>query len=159
VRAIRDALADLDPARMATYGANAETFLARLQALDTRLDEGTRTCRRRDIVVAHAAFPYLARRYRLSQLALLGASPDTEPSPAGLAAIVRRARAAGVRHVFKEPLASSRLAEALAREIPAAILTLNPLEGLTPAERAAGKDYVVLMEENLASLRQGLECR
>ena len=158
VVAIRDALAETDPPRRATYLANAEALLGRLRALDARIEEGTRACRRREMLVTHAAFAYLARRYRLTQVALLGASPDAEPSPAELAAIVRRARTTGARHVFMEPLAGRRLAETLAREIPATLLTLNPLEGLTDQDRAAGRDYVALMEANLASLRQGLDC-
>jgi zinc transport system substrate-binding protein len=159
VRVIRDALSEVAPARKAAYAANAEALLARLQALDARLEAGTRACRHREIIVTHAAFGYLARRYRLAQLALLGVGHDAEPGPAELGAIVRRARTTGLRHVFVEPLRSPRLAETLAREIPATLLTLNPLEGLTAVERAAGKDYVAIMDDNLASLRQGLECQ
>jgi zinc transport system substrate-binding protein len=36
---------------------------------------------------------------------------------------------------------------------------LNPIEGITPEEQAAGKGYVALMEENLKNLRTALECR
>ena len=54
---------------------------------------------------------------------------------------------------------SPRLAETLAREIGARTLVLNPLEGLTPQEAAAGKTYASVMRENLQSLRAGLECR
>jgi zinc transport system substrate-binding protein len=54
---------------------------------------------------------------------------------------------------------SSDLAEALAREVGAKTLVLNPIEGLTKEEAAAGKDYVALMEANLANLRTGLACQ
>jgi hypothetical protein len=36
---------------------------------------------------------------------------------------------------------------------------LNPIEGLTREEAAAGKGYLDLMVANLASLRDGLACR
>ena len=39
-------------------------------------------CARREIVTSHAAFGYLARRYRLTQVPVMGLSPEAEPSPA-----------------------------------------------------------------------------
>ena len=108
---------------------------------------------------SHTAFTYLARRYRLTQVPVMGLAPESEPSPAELAAIASLARRQHARYIFFETLVSSRLAEALAREVGAKTLVLNPIEGLTKEEAAAGKDYVALMEANLANLRTGLACR
>ncbi len=52
-----------------------------------------------------------------------------------------------------------RLADTLAREVGARTLVLNPIEGLTREEAAAGKGYLDLMAVNLANLREGLGCR
>ena len=49
-------------------------------------------------------------------------------------------------------------AETLAREVGAQTLVLNPIEGLTKDEQAAGKGYVELMEDNLKNLRTALGC-
>ena len=54
---------------------------------------------------------------------------------------------------------SPKLAEALAREVGARTLILNPVEGLTKDEAAAGKEYLSLMRENLRNLREGLGCQ
>jgi zinc transport system substrate-binding protein len=110
-------------------------------------------------VVSHAAFGYLTRRYRLEQVPVMGLAPESEPSPAALAAIVRLARQRKVEAVFFEPLVSRRLADTLAHEIGARTLTLNPIEGLTREEAAAGKGYLDLMASNLVNLRDGLGCR
>jgi zinc transport system substrate-binding protein len=110
-------------------------------------------------VVSHAAFAYLARRYHLEQVAVMGLAPESEPSPAALAAIVRLARRRKVEAVFFETLVSRRLADTLAREIGARALALNPVEGLTRDEAAAKKGYLDLMAANLDSLRDGLGCR
>ena len=117
------------------------------------------TARSRDMFTSHTAFTYLARRYRLTQVPVMGLAPESEPSPAELAAIAGLARRQHARYIFFETLVSSRLAEALAREVGAKTLVLNPIEGLTKEEAAAGKDYVALMEANLANLRTGLACR
>ncbi len=89
----------------------------------------------------------------------MGLAPESEPSPAELAAIANLARRKKVRYIFFETLVSSRLAETLARETGAKTLLLNPIEGLTVEEAAAGKGYVDLMEGNLANLRTGLGCK
>src|SRR5260370_491540 len=85
-----------------------------------------------------AGSAYLPRRYRLTQVAIMGSAPEAEPSPADLAAIVQTARRLRVTHVFFEPLVSPRLAQALAREIGAATLALDPIEGVSREQAAAG---------------------
>jgi len=159
VETIRAALARVDPAGADAYSAHAKAFTARLAALDEQFQAGLRDCARREVVVSHAAFGYLTRRYRLEQVPVMGLAPESEPSPAALAAIVRLARQRKVHAVFFETLVNRRLAETLAREVGARTLLLNPIEGLTREEAAAGKGYLDLMAANLANLREGLGCR
>ena len=158
VEAIRRALERGDPAGQATYVANAAAYTAKLAELDARFEAGLRTCARRDVVVSHAGFDYLTRRYRLEQIAVTGIAPQAEPSPAALAAVVRTARARAVTAIFLEPLVSPKLAETLARELGVRLLTLNPIEGVTKQEAADGVGYIDLMTRNLESLREGLGC-
>jgi zinc transport system substrate-binding protein len=159
VEAIEAALARADPAGRETYAANARAYVARLDALDRAFRAGLHDCARRDVVTAHAAFGYLARRYKLTQLAVMGLSPEGEPNAADMAAMVKRARELKVTHVFFEPLVSPRIAETLGREIGAQPLTLNPVEGVTRQESEAGLGYIELMQANLANLRTALGCR
>lgn len=159
VEAIRGALERGDPAGSAAYAANAAAYEAKLAALDARFEIGLRDCARRDVVVSHAAFGYLTRRYRLEQIAVTGLAPQAEPSPAALAAIVRTARERKVTAIFLEPLVSPKLAETLAREVGVRLLTLDPIEGVTRREAAEGTGYLELMARNLQSLREGLGCR
>jgi zinc transport system substrate-binding protein len=159
VEAIRAALTQIDPGGAALYATRAQAFSAKLDALDERFAAGLRDCKRRDVVVSHAAFGYLTRRYGLEQVPVMGLAPESEPSPAALAAIVRLARQRKVEAVFFETLVNRRLADTLGREIGARALLLNPIEGLTREEAAAGKGYLDLMEANLANLRDGLGCR
>jgi zinc transport system substrate-binding protein len=160
VDAIRTALTAIDPAHAPIYDANAAALSGRLLALHERFEAALARCDRREIVVSHAAFAYLARRYGLTQLPIAaGLAPDAEPSPAELAALTRQARRAGVTHVFFETLVTSRLADTLAREVGATALVLNPIEGLTKEQQAQGLTYLQLMDANLANLRIALGCR
>jgi len=159
VETIRVALTRVDPGGTEVYAAQAKAFAAKLGALDERFATGLRNCARRDVVVSHAAFGYLTRLYHLEQVPVMGLALEAEPSPAALAAIVRLARQRKVEAVFSETLVNRRLADTLAREVGARTLVLNPIEGLTREEAAAGKGYLDLMAVNLANLREGLGCR
>jgi zinc transport system substrate-binding protein len=159
VEAIRTALARAEPAHAAGFEEASRRFNATLAELHQKFEQGLARCGRRDIVVSHAAFTYLARRYQLLQVPITGLAPESEPSPADLAAVARFARRHKVRFIFFETLVSSKLAETLAREVGARTLVLNPVEGLTTEEAAAGKGYVALMEANLANLRTALDCQ
>lgn len=158
----------LDPVRYAAVAdrigkelsrrPEVEPFAAKLRALDREFRGGLAHCERNEIVTSHAAFSSLAR-YGLKQVAITGISPEAEPTPGDLEDVVRQVRAAGATTVFFEPLVSPRLAETVAREVGATTAVLDPIEGLTDKQVAAGEDYFSVMRENLAALRKGLGCR
>ncbi len=158
VLAISTALQKRDPAHAPTYATNADVYLRLLDLLDQEYLEGLRQCASRTLVSTHASFGYLASRYGLTPVAISGLTPEAEASPGRLAQLARELKAQGVTAVYTETLVSPAVAEALAREIGAQVLVLNPIEGLTPAEEAQGKDYLSLMRDNLATLRKGLRC-
>ena len=137
----------------------AERLAARLRELDGEFRRGLSRCERHEIVTSHAAFAYLARRYGLKQVAITGLAPEAEPTPRDLEDVVRRVRDVGATTVFFEKLVSPRLAETVAREVGAGTAVLDPLEGLTEEEVAAGKDYFAVMRANLVALRKALACR
>jgi zinc transport system substrate-binding protein len=139
--------------------AAADALVDDLVGLDQELEQGLANCERRVIVTGHEAFTYLAARYGLEQIAVTGLSPEAEPSPRDLQGVVEAVRESGATTVFAETLVSPELAETIAREAGAEVAVLNPLEGVTEDERKAGADYFSVMRENLAVLREALECR
>jgi zinc transport system substrate-binding protein len=162
-RAVVDAVARelgrVDPAHASAFRANAARFGARLAALDDEYARGLADCRSRTIVTAHEAFGWLAARYHLHQLGVAGLDPEGEPNPDRIAELADLARRRGVTTIFTEPLVSRHVARTLAREAGGLrISTLDPLEGLTDEQRAAGDDYVTVMARNLRHLRTALGC-
>lgn len=159
VAQVAGALSEVDPANRATYEANAGAYSRELDELDAAFTAGLATCERRVIVTAHSAFAYLAGRYGLTQEAIAGLEPESEPSPQRLADLARKVRADGTTTIFYETLVSPKVAESLAREAGVKTAVLDPLEGLTDADAKAGRTYVSGMRENLTALRQALGCR
>ncbi len=131
----------------------------RAEELDGEYRRGLADCARRKIVTSHAAFGYLAERYGLRQLPLAGLSPEAEVSPRALETLVREVERSGATTVFFETLVSPDLARTVAREAGVETAVLNPLEGLTDEQMAAGEDYFSLMRDNLVVLRKALGCR
>jgi zinc transport system substrate-binding protein len=158
VRRTESALARADPDDAMTYRRNADAYVEELRDLDADFERGLADCDRDTIVVSHAAFGYLASAYGLRQEAITGISPEAEADPARLDELADLVESQGVTTIFTETLVSPELAETLAREVGVRTDVLNPIEGLTEEQQAAGEDYISLQRENLAKLREALEC-
>lgn len=156
---VAGALSAVDPANRATYEANAGAYGRELDDLDAAFAGGLAMCERTTLVTSHAAFGYLAARYGLTQEAIAGMEPESEPSPQRLAKLNARVRAEGTTTVFYETLVSPKVARTLAREAGVRTAVLDPIEGMTDAGLKAGHTYVSVMRDNLAALRTGLGCR
>lgn len=156
---IRDALITADPAQTEMYQANTREFIAQLQALHEQYQAGLTACLRRDIVTSHNAFAYLAKRYSVTVLPVAGLSPEEEPSAKQISEITKIAQQKNIQYIFFETLVSPKLAETVATEIGAKTLVFNPLEGLTDEEKATGKNYISIMQDNLQNLRLALQCQ
>jgi zinc transport system substrate-binding protein len=139
--------------------SSTQSFVTRLRALDRDYRRGLAHCARREIVTSHEAFAYLSQRYGLRQVAITGLTPEAEPAPRDLQDVIELVRKTHATTIFFESLVSPRIAETVARETGAKTAVLNPLEGLTPAEKRRGENYFTVMRANLANLRLALGCR
>jgi zinc transport system substrate-binding protein len=159
----------LDPLRYSRIGERigaalnrrhaAATFASRLRKLDADYHAGLARCQRRTIVTSHAAFGYLAQRYRLTQLAIDGLSPEAEPTPRALAHLVEQVKRTHATTVFFETLVSPKIAQTVAREAGITTAVLDPIEGLTARSQTARANYFTIMRNNLKTLRHALGCR
>ncbi|WP_353900927.1 metal ABC transporter substrate-binding protein [Micromonospora harpali] len=153
---LAERLGKADPEHAADYTARAKALRVELEKLDADFAAGLKTCQRREIVVSHTAFGYLAERYQLEQVGITGLTPETEPSPQRLAEVAKEAREHGATTIFFETLVSPKVAETIAREVGAKTAVLDPLEGLSAD--GGGQDYLSVMRTNLQTLRTALSC-
>lgn len=153
--AVADELAGVDPDHADTYTANAADLRRDLEALDTEYTRGLAACERTTVVVSHEAFSYLSR-YGLDFEAIVGLSPDAEPTAADLARLEQLVERDGVTTVFFERLGSAKAAETLAGDVGVTTAVLDPIEGLS--DETSDEDYLSLMRENLSALQQANGC-
>lgn len=153
------ALVAIDPAHAPVYRANFDRLMRNLDSIDADMRAlSDVSCQQRTLVVSHNAFSYLSHRYGFQLRSLAGIDPAQEVSAGTLSDTVRFMREKHIKYVLDEPLGSSEIADTVGREVPAEVLTLNPLEGLFPSELSAGKNYLSGMQENWITLRKALEC-
>lgn len=156
VTALGARLGEVDAAHQADYATNAAAFVDELDALDQELSRGLANCANRTLVTSHAAFGYLGERYRLTEHAIGGLSPDQEPEAAKLAQIARYVKDHQITTIYAETLVSPAVAQTVARESGATTAVLDPIEGLSDA--SAGTNYGEIMRANLATLKKGQTC-
>ena len=159
VQRIAAAFVEVDPAGQSIYVAHAAALYEQLDQLDLEYRTGLSDCAMRDIVTSHDAFGYVAARYGFNQISIAGISPDEEPSARKLAQIADLVKKKNIKYIFFESLISPRLSQTLATETGAGTLVLDPIEGLSADDMAAGKDYFTQMRMNLQNLKLALQCR
>lgn len=159
VVAVRDALSAADENNAQAYGTNAQSTIDELKKIDGEFRQGLSTCEQTTIVVSHDAFGYLSERYGFEVRPIAGLSPSDDPSAKELAELTELVEEENIDYIFTETLVSPDLAETVANETGAQLLTLNPLEGLTQEQIDNGENYFSVMRQNLDALRTGLECQ
>ena len=155
VERIAEGLGEADPDRSQDYGERAEALREELAALDRAYEQALADCETTEMIVSHEAFGYLAERYGLEQHGIAGLEPEGEPTAAALQEAADLLRSEGARAVFYEASAEAeRIARSVAADAGVEALPLHTLESRPPQG-----DYLSVMEDNLASLREGLVCR
>ena len=157
---IRNVMASSDPANADYYNQNADRFTTELDTLDAFIRSELADCDKSDFIAFHDAFTHFSERYGLRQHSIHGVSPEGEILPQTIQQIIELANGFGINIIYSEDLIDSRLADTIANEIPnGKVLVLSPIEGIGNEEQAAGIRYIDKMKQNIANLKEGLECR
>jgi zinc transport system substrate-binding protein len=127
-----------------------------LSALDSEIRAGLAGAASRGFIATHDAWSYFAARYKLEPIGSLYERPGHEPSARGLAELVDAARATGLAAVLAEPQLAETAAMALAGEIGADVIVVDPLGGLGIEGR---ESYPEIMRFNARSFARALEAR
>lgn len=155
-QALAERMGEAHPEGADTYLREAERVTGELAAIGEEYEEGLSSCEHREVVVGHTAFSYLTDHYDLEQIGVSGVDPETEPSPAQIAAIADVVNERDISTIFTEPLMPAETADTIAAETDARVEVLDPLEGVT--DQSPGDDYPSIMRGNLEALTTALAC-
>lgn len=154
-RVIVSAISSVDPANAYIYSQNAQNVIEEFDTIDQLYRTGLAECARRDAIISHEAFGYIARRYDVDLHPIVGISMTDEPSAKILAELQSKAEE-GATHVLAEKNSVQRFAQTIAQDAGLAILEINSLENGTGDPQ---KSYGDVMRDNLAVLRIALSCK
>lgn len=160
VRAIADALAELDTGHAETYRTNADAYAARLCELDARYRAVAENAARRTLLFGDRfPFRYLADDLGLEYYAAFaGCSAETEASFETVAFLADKVRELGLPVVLTIDGGTGRVAETVAETsgTGAKILSMDSMQSVTARDIAGGASYLAIMEHDLDVLKAAL---
>jgi ABC-type Zn uptake system ZnuABC Zn-binding protein ZnuA len=125
VARIGEALGEADSAHADDYVQRATEVEAQFGTLDASIHQklGTIPASERRLVSFHDAFPYFARAYGLEIVGVVVQVPGQDPSAGEVASLVDAIRTANVRLILSEVQFSPALAEQIAAETGATVVS------------------------------------
>lgn len=119
-------LASADPAHAGIYRVNADTYIAKLAALDRNITREIDRAHIRTFMVYHPAWSYFARDYGLVQVPI--ETDGKEPTPAGIENLIRKAKEENITVIFASPESSTKSANVIADEIGGEVVLVSALD-------------------------------
>lgn len=133
VAEIARVLSAADPENAAVYGANAETEIAALGALETEIAATLAGVKQTPFVVFHDAYQYFENRFGLDVAGTITVSPETMPGAARIDQLRSKVSELGATCVFAEPNFEPTIVRTIVEGTQARAGVLDP-EGSALAE-------------------------
>jgi zinc/manganese transport system substrate-binding protein len=147
---IRDGLIMADPGNKANYQTNAASYIQKLDSLNNEFQQTLKKTPNCTFITFHDAFPYLAKRYNLKQVAVVEI-PEKQLSPTDVQKVVNTVKKYKTKALFSEPGLDNKLLTSISQDLQLTVRTLDSLEtGDTNPEY-----YFKAMKTNLQSLASG----
>jgi zinc transport system substrate-binding protein len=158
VRAIADALCEVDGGNAQTYRANADSYIVQLEELDAAFRAVAESAARTTIVFGDRfPFRYFADAYGLDYFAAFpGCSTETEPSAATVAFLIDKVKAERIPVVFHIELSNEKMADTIAEATGAKKLLLHSAHNVTKKDFEAGITYLDVQRGNIERLKEAL---
>lgn len=152
-RNIAAGLAKADPRNASYYESRANSYIARMKALDNEVRAAVAAIppERRRVISSHDAFGYFGDAYGVEFIPISGLSNQSEPSARDVARIVKLARENGVSGVFIENMSNPVMAQQIARESGALMGGTLYADALGPADQPASS-YLGMFSWNAGRL-------
>jgi zinc transport system substrate-binding protein len=142
VQTIADELSIIDPANEKAYQANAAAYVAKLEALDSDIQEKTAALSNKSFIIYHAAYGYFADDYGLEMIAI--EIEGKQATAAEMQQVINIAKEQGITTVFYQAEFDGNQAATIAEEIGGTVAQVAPLS----------PDYIQSLEEFADALVQ-----
>ncbi|WP_294464862.1 metal ABC transporter substrate-binding protein [uncultured Ruminococcus sp.] len=156
--AIYDELCVSDSANKAAYSSNRDSYLSKLQALDSEISDIVSNSKRNTVVFGDRfPFLYFVTDYSLEyECAFPGCSSETEPSISTVTHMIDFTRENKIPVVFYLEFSNGKVAKLISEDTGAKTMRFSSCHNVTKDEFADGATYISLMEQNANSLKEAL---
>ena len=157
VENILQGLIKANPADSQYFTQNARTYQAKLDALNSQIEDimTSANIKTRYFVTFHEAFAYFAEQYNLTQIPIAGPFQE-EPTANDIQNVINTIHQYHLLYVGYESLENPAIPQSISSQTNATLIHMDPIEGLTAKDKAAGKDYISLMQDTVANIEVGL---
>ena len=155
-------LDEMDGANKAVYDANAADYIAQLNALDADYQAAVDGASVKTVVFGDRfPFRYLVDDYGLDYYAaFVGCSAESEASFETVVFLAHKIDELGLKAILQIETADGRIADTILQNTETkdqTVLTMDSLQSVNAGKVAQGVDYLSVMRDNLAVLRQALQ--
>lgn len=155
VNNILQGLIQADPADSQYFTENAQTYQNKLDDLNTQAINATRETATRYFVTFHESFSYFANRYNITQIPIAGPFQE-EPTPSDIQNVINAINQYRLLYVGYESLENPAISQSISSQTNATLIEMNPIEGLTAEQKAAGDNYITLMQQVINNIHLAL---
>lgn len=143
VQTIADTLGEVDPANADTYAANAASYIAQLNELDSDIQAAVANMANKSFLIYHAAYGYFAYDYGMTMVAL--ENEGKAATAEDLQSVIDYAKQNNITTVFYQEEFDDSQAATVAEEIGGAVQKVAPLS----ADYIQGlKDFVSALSKS-----------
>lgn len=118
-------LSEIYPEHSQTYDENYKIFISKIEELDKNSTERFASLQRRSFMIYHPNFAYVARDYGLEEIPV--EFEGKEPPPSRIKEMIDHARLDKVETIFLQREYDPKNAKAIAKEIGAQVVIVDPL--------------------------------
>lgn len=156
--AIYDEMCVSDSANKAAYSSNRDSYLSKLQALDSEISDIVSNSKRNTVVFGDRfPFLYFVTDYSLKyECAFPGCSSETEPSISTVTHMIDFTRENKIPVVFYLEFSNGKVAKLISEDTGAKTMRFSSCHNVTKDEFADGATYISLMEQNANALKEAL---
>jgi len=161
VHDISDTLSESIPERSEEIAKSAESYISKINALDSEYAEAVESSAKRPLIFADRfPFAYLTEDYGIEHYeAFSGCSADSEASFETVTLLASRLDELTLKHILILESSTEDLARTVidaSRGKSAEILRVDSMQSITEKDISAGADYLEIMRKNLAVIRTAL---
>jgi len=148
---IKNTLIKIDPSNKSYYENNFNKFKNEMERISKKFENERKNFKRNVFVIAHPAFGYLARDYKLNQIALTGQEEVEEPSPKEVAKVIDFIKKQNIKYILFDRTENENIIKPVVEATGCQKLEIYTM-GIVPYEIEQKENYITLMEKNIENV-------